>query len=265
MPLRQEVSTRSASPTIGMFCGSWGGKKSKLEILSSRLWKMMPLSTDSPWLCGIRATPPSSRACGVLSVLAVLVLTATGCTRKTPVGPREVGVASWYGHPFDGRLTASGEVYDMEKQTAAHRTLPFGTVVRVLNTVNRQTTEVRINDRGPYVQNRIIDLSHAAAQALSMPGTATVQLEIISTVPAATRDADQFAVQIGAFTDRVQAEQLRSEMQKKYGAARLVFREGDQMWRVRVGMEPILESASRLAEQLNQNGDAFVVRVDPEQ
>jgi rare lipoprotein A (peptidoglycan hydrolase) len=117
----------------------------------------------------MRATPPSSRACGVLSVLVILVFTITGCTRKTLAGQPEVGVASWYGHPFDGRLTASGEVYAMEKLTAAHRTLPFGTVVRVLNTANQQTTEVRINDRGPYVQNRIIDLSHAAAQAIGMP------------------------------------------------------------------------------------------------
>jgi rare lipoprotein A len=192
-------------------------------------------------------------------------LTVTACTRKTPAGQQEVGVASWYGHPFDGRLTASGEVYNMEKLTAAHRTLPFGTVVRVLNTANQQTTEVRINDRGPYVQNRVIDLSHAAAQAISMPGTATVQLEIISTVPAATRGADLFAVLIGAFTDRGQAEQLRSEMQKKYGVARLVFREGDQTWRVQVGLEPTIESANQLAEQLNKTGDVFVVRVDPEQ
>src|SRR5215469_791417 len=203
MPLRQEVNARSASPTIGGSCSVHAGeqKPQDLELLSCRLWEMMSLSTDSPWPCEIRATPPSSRACGVLSVLVILVLTATGCSRKPPVVPPEVGVASWYGHPFDGRLTASGEVYDMEKLTAAHRTLPFGTVVRVLNTVNQQTTEVRINDRGPYVQNRIIDLSHAAAQAVSMPGTATVQLEIISTVPARTRDADQFAVQIGGFTD----------------------------------------------------------------
>jgi rare lipoprotein A len=148
--------------------------------------------------------------------------------------------------------------------TAAHRTLALGTVVRVTSLVNQKTAEVRINDRGPFVQHRIIDLSHAAAQTISMPGTANVRLEVISTPP--TRGADLFAVQVGAFSDRAQAEQLRSTMEQKYGTATLVFRAGDQTWRVLVGLQPTPESANALAEQLNkETGPAFVVRVDPEQ
>jgi rare lipoprotein A len=205
----------------------------------------------------------SGRIVNLLSILLVITLACASCTKKTHEVPKQVGVASWYGHPFDGRLTANGEVYNMEKMTAAHRTLPFGTVVRVQSLVNQRTTEVTVNDRGPYVKDRIIDLSHAAAQAISMPGTATVRLEVISTPP--TRGADVFAVQIGAFAQRPEAEQVRAEMQKKYGVATLVFRDGDQTWRVLVGFEPTIEGAKALAAQLSKTGDAFVVRVDTEQ
>jgi len=98
----------------------------------------------------------------------------------------EVGLASWYGHPYHGRSSASGEIYDMEQFTAAHRTLPFGTLVRVVNLDNEKSVEVRINDRGPFVDDRVIDLSHAAAQAIGMigPGTARVRVEVIQ-APAA--------------------------------------------------------------------------------
>jgi len=90
-------------------------------------------------------------------------------------------LASWYGHPYHGRQAANGEIYDMEKLTAAHRTLPFDTLVRVENLTNRKTVEVRITDRGPFVGERIIDLSHAAARAIELvgPGTARVRLEVL--------------------------------------------------------------------------------------
>ncbi len=92
------------------------------------------------------------------------------------------GIASWYGEEFNGRLTASGEVYDMYKMTAAHKTLPLGTVVKVTNEDNGKTVEVTINDRGPYVKGRIIDLSKTAGRAIGMreAGTARVKLEVVS-------------------------------------------------------------------------------------
>ncbi len=92
------------------------------------------------------------------------------------------GIASWYGEEFNGRLTASGEVYDMYKMTAAHKTLPLGTVVKVTNEENGKAVEVTINDRGPYVKGRIIDLSKTAGRAIGMreAGTARVRLEIVS-------------------------------------------------------------------------------------
>ncbi len=90
--------------------------------------------------------------------------------RAQPVGTAERGLASWYGHPYHGRPAADGEIYDMEKLVAAHRTLPFQTMVRVRNVANDKTVDVRIIDRGPFVAGRIIDLSHAAAVAIGLIG-----------------------------------------------------------------------------------------------
>jgi rare lipoprotein A (peptidoglycan hydrolase) len=151
-----------------------------------------------------------------LWVASVIFLSLVSCKSK-PAQPTQdglTGIASWYGVPFNGRATASGEIYDMEKLTAAHRTLPLGTVVEVNRTDNGLKVQVKINDRGPFVQGRIIDLSHAAAQTISMPGIANVQLKIIS--QPATRGVDMFAVQVGSFADRASAEQLREQMQAKF-------------------------------------------------
>src|SRR4051794_39742623 len=147
----------------------------------------------------------------------------------------ETGVASWYGHPYHGRIAANGERYDMEQMTAAHRTLPFNTWVRVINLLNDKAVEVRITDRGPFVGNRIIDLSHAAAKAIELigPGVAKVRLEITS-MPETARTG-VYAVQVGAFRVKENAERERIRMAAKYGAAKLVMREGTPvLWRVLV-------------------------------
>jgi len=125
----------------------------------------------------------------VLTFAAVILC---GCAHKkharipvpppaVQVGQTETGLASWYGHPYHGRQAANGEIYDMEKLTAAHRTLPFNTWVRVENLSNDKFVEVRITDRGPYVNGRILDLSRAAAVQLGMEhgGLAHVQVEIV--------------------------------------------------------------------------------------
>ena len=114
-------------------------------------------------------------------------LLASGCAKhvgvahSVPVGHSETGLASWYGDPYHGRQTASGEIYDMNEWTAAHRTLPFGTWVEVTNLTNAKRVSVRITDRGPFVDGRIIDLSRAAAKQIDMigPGTARVRLKVI--------------------------------------------------------------------------------------
>jgi rare lipoprotein A len=121
----------------------------------------------------------------VLVGLVGFLLAACTCLPKgqadLDVGMKERGIASWYGRDFNGWLTASGETYNMEALTGAHRTLPLGTVVRVTNVENGKQVRVRINDRGPYVNGRIIDLSHAAAEKLGMTelGISAVSLEVI--------------------------------------------------------------------------------------
>src|ERR1051326_6396248 len=131
-------------------------------------------------------------------------------------GYTETGVASWYGHPYHGRAAANGEVYDMETLVAAHRTLPFETWVRVTNLSNNRSVEVRIIDRGPFVGGRVIDLSHAAANVIDMigPGTAQVRMEVIRTPDYAT--PAEFAVQVGAYRERANAERLRERMADRY-------------------------------------------------
>jgi rare lipoprotein A len=209
------------------------------------------------------------KGCSILSPIAVLAfisLTSISCNRKAspPESEVQAGVASWYGHPFDGRLTANGEIYDMEKMTAAHRTLPFGTVLRVERLDNGKMTEVRINDRGPFVKDRIIDLSHGAAQAISMPGVANVRLHVIRTPP--TRAADAFAVQVGAFSQRSEADQFRAQLERKYGSASLIYRDRDRTWCVLVGIQTSVEGANALAAELDKGATpAFVVRLDSPQ
>src|SRR4029077_6506050 len=162
------------------------------------------------------------RATPVTLALPLAIFVLAGCARKHHVAASassppqirsgETGVASWYGKPYHGRAAANGEIYDMEKLSAAHRTLPFNTWVRVYDLDNNKTVEVRIIDRGPFVDGRIIDLSHAAAESISMigPGTARVRMEVIA-VPAGVA-APIYVVQVGAFQDRATAERIRAEM-----------------------------------------------------
>lgn len=181
-------------------------------------------------------------------------------------GSTESGVASWYGPPYHGRQAAGGEIYDMETLVAAHRTLPFNTWVRVVNLTNQKAIDVRIIDRGPFVGGRIIDLSKAAARAIDMigPGTAQVRVEVLR-APVPTPGI--FAVQLGVFTNRGNAERLRDRMQSMYGSARMVERPGDPtVWRVLVGAEPTEEDARnlerRIRQETSEKNGSLIVRVD---
>jgi rare lipoprotein A len=181
------------------------------------------------------------------------------------VATTEVGYASWYGDPYHGRRAANGEVYDKNQMTAAHRTLPFETVVKVTSLENERSVAVRITDRGPFVKGRIIDLSLAAAQELAMvgPGTALVRLEVLS-----GRDfngSQRYAVQVGAFRDRPAAEQLQRRLASRYGNAYVEDYPSDNglFYRVRVGPKPSLPEAQQLASQLqSERLPTFVVRLD---
>jgi len=186
-----------------------------------------------------------------------------------PIIQGETGIASWYGHPFHGRQTASGEIYNMYDMTAAHRTLPFGSEVRVHDLENGRDVQVRINDRGPFVEGRIIDLSFAAAQAMGMPATALVRLEILGTeTPESVASAAGiFGVQVGAFRDRENAERLKAAIARRFGPVSIqTFDRGDAVfYRVRVGRESTEEGAAQLGRELQQAGlatEIFVIRLD---
>jgi rare lipoprotein A len=159
-----------------------------------------------------------------VSALIIALLAACGGRKPKPtrlpppmpakVGATQQGIASWYGHPYHGRRTSNGEVYDMNKLTAAHLSLPFDTWLRVTNLSNRRDTEVRINDRGPFVKGRIIDLSRAAAEEIEMigPGTVRIRLEIIQ----APNTQSAYVVQIGSFGRRENAEQHNKRPDSSY-------------------------------------------------
>jgi rare lipoprotein A len=188
-------------------------------------------------------------------------------------------MASWYGTQFHGRKTSSGEIYDMEKFTAAHRTLPLGTYVKVKRTDGKgESVVVKINDRGPFVDNRVIDLSRAAGRQLDMleEGVAPVVVtalgeevlrgkpDEITLRPRYDYNKGSFSVQVGAFTVRENAQRLVRRMKLQYGAADLsLFEQEDiSFFRVRVGNFRTQEEAEAFKEKLVRSGEfesAFVV------
>ena len=160
-------------------------------------------------------------------------------------GFTEKGIASWYGEPYHGRRTASGEVYDMHRMTAAHKTLPFGSVVKVTRRDTGADVKVRVNDRGPFIEGRIIDLSYAAAKKIGLDndGVAPVKIKVvgreeIQPVPppmtAAGESHGCFWVQVGAFTDRDNAAGAEMELERS-GEEAVVLEGVAGLWRVRVG------------------------------
>jgi peptidoglycan lytic transglycosylase len=182
-----------------------------------------------------------------------------------PPGYTEEGNASWYGEPFHGRRASNGEIYDMYKLTAAHRTLPFETMVRVTNLSNGKSTVVRITDRGPFVDNRIIDLSLAAAREVDsvVAGVVPVRVEVLGGVDPT---AGYFTVQVGAFRGRGNAERLRDRLSASYSP--IFIQEYDSpdgvFYRVRVGRISGEDAAHQFGEQLHGRDGftSFVTRLD---
>jgi rare lipoprotein A len=177
----------------------------------------------------------------------------------------EEGNASWYGAPFHGRRASNGEIYDMNKLTAAHRTMAFGTMVKVTNLTNGKSAVVRITDRGPFVDNRIIDLSMAAARAIESigPGVVPVRLEVIS---GADPFGGFFTVQVGAFKEQANAERLRARLNELYPPSTIQQVDLDEgtFYRVRAGKVSGEQAAQKFAEDLRvkEGFHAMVIRLD---
>ncbi len=184
----------------------------------------------------------------------------------TPGNP-QLGVASWYGPGFHGERTSSGEVYDQEELTAAHPTLPLGTLVRVTNLDTHRSVDVRINDRGPFVKDRAIDLSHAAAHAIGMlgPGTAAVRIDVIER-PAGGFSRVAYCVQVGAFREEEKARALRADLVDQYDRVYIspVLTRADRLYRVRVGPYPERSAAEHCASALERSGVTAVVAEEPQ-
>jgi rare lipoprotein A len=241
----------------------------------------------------------------LIGICAFLVIWSFGCARNTPTsqppppskpgqpkpykvlgkwyqplphseGFKQRGLASWYGRDFHGKKTSNGEIYNMYAMTAAHKTLPLGTYVRVQNLENNRSAVVRINDRGPFVRGRIIDLSYTAAKEIGIVGPGTARVEVValgkrSTVSggsSSTYTADDyysgnFTFQVGAFLSRENAEKQRHQLSQRYKNAHItVYDRGDQIfYRVRVGRFTSLEEAVEQEKILIQDGftDAILV------
>jgi len=178
----------------------------------------------------------------------------------------QVGVASWYGPTFYGKPTASGDIFRKNELTAAHRTLPLGTRVRVQNLNNNKQVDVLINDRGPFVEGRIIDLSWLAAKKIDMLGKGTAPVRITPLNGAAFAQEIQqasYAIQVGTFIHKKDAITFMNHL-KAYSHRRVVtsYYRGGQVYRIRVGLYPTLNLAHAAASKLKKSlGEAFVVKL----
>lgn len=189
-------------------------------------------------------------------------------------GYQETGIASWYGQPFHGRKTSNGERYNMHEMTAAHKTLPMGTTLLVRNLDNKKETVVRINDRGPFVRGRVIDLSYLAAKKLGIVHRGTTRVQLIALtdqdpgqphIPYKDLHQGKFFVQVGAFSKKSNALRLQERF-KNFGHQTIVRKHKRQsanslLYRVQVYAGTSLEIAARAEEALIEHGysGAFVV------
>lgn len=167
----------------------------------------------------------------------------------------QYGVASWYGGEFHGRATSSGEIYDMYQLTCAHNTLPLGTTVMVTNLENGRSLELKVNDRGPFVKERIIDVSYAASQMLGIwsKGTAPVKVEVLNL---AIEPVLRYTLQVGSFTDEMNAQKLAEQLRRNFENVHVstVETPTQKYHRVRIGQFDTKEAALIIAEKLSQLG-----------
>jgi rare lipoprotein A len=221
----------------------------------------------------------------LLAVLLVLTALGSGCAHRQPQqvttapeepppkiekGATEKGLASWYGEPYHGRLTASSEVYDMHDMTAAHRTLPFGTLVEVTRRDTGADVEVRVNDRGPFIRGRIIDLSYAAAKRIGLDrdGVAPVRIRVVGVGKPPKKQTGESArtamqpegevclwIQVGAFGDIDNARRAERRLEDA-GESAVIIEGPGGLHRVRVGPFDRAVDAERALERIRPDWPA---------
>lgn len=173
--------------------------------------------------------------------------------------PRSVtGIASWYGPGFDGHRTSSGSIYNQQDLSAASMLFPLGTQLAVTNLANGQSVEVLVNDHGPYVNGRDLDLSHRAAEVLGIikPGTARVRMDVLTTPPGGPAVGPRYFVQVGSFTDAANAQRLQAVLKRYYDDVRVVeaTSAANRYYRVRMGMFADRASAEQRALTMSRIG-----------
>ncbi len=184
-------------------------------------------------------------------------------------GFSQTGRASWYGKKFHGRKTANGETYNMYALTAAHKTLPLGTWLHVENLENGKDIKVRVNDRGPFVGQRIIDLSYKAAVGIDMTGNGTARVRIKAIDKPVNKKQDlaeskpavieNYSTQVGSFSEKINAERFSSELSQIYKDVHLTLENG--VYKVRVGRYPLRKDADKTKEKLKMAGyTVFIVQ-----
>ena len=178
----------------------------------------------------------------------------------------QIGTASWYGSDYHKRKAANGEIYDMHQLTAAHLTLPLNSIARVTNLSTHESVLVRITDRGPFVADRIVDLSMEAARRISLyrQGLATVKLDVLQS-PAKIDEGGRWAVQIGGFGDEQTATQVKDKLERRYHTAKVLDFKGPRNdWWVRVRvLDDDKKRAQALAhENTTPEGGIYLVRID---
>jgi rare lipoprotein A len=218
-----------------------------------------PSNTAPPAIAGNAPIAPTTTNPGVTSA-ADLAFVAS----HAPVWS-ETGTASWYGPPYNKRRGANGQIYDQDAMTAAHRTLPLNSLIRVTNLRTGQQAVLHVTDRGPFVPGRVLDLSMASAKVLGLyvAGTGTVRIDVFA-VPAPIESGGRWCVQIGAFKDEDEAEKLRSHLSRKYQSANVIEFTGPTGHWVRI--RPFRDDKSRAVEIAHElkpsEGEAYLVRLD---
>jgi rare lipoprotein A len=193
----------------------------------------------------------------LLSILCSVIL-LTSCAGKSYFrsGNVQKGLASWYGSDFHGKLTSTGEIYNMHAMTAAHKTLPFGAYVRVINLNNGKSIVVRINDRGPFIKGRIIDLSYAAAKKLGLDisGVAPVKIKVLKKY-SPKKSSQKFSIQVGSFISKKNAKILKRKLQKNYRNVYIskIKASSKTFYRVRIKARSV-KSAEKIAKKLMKQG-----------
>jgi rare lipoprotein A len=177
----------------------------------------------------------------------------------------EEGTASWYGPPYNKRAGANGQIFDQDAMTAAHRTLPMGSLIVVTNEQTGQSAVMRVTDRGPFVQGRVLDLSKASAKAIGvyLPGTGHVRIDVYQT-PKPMEPGGRWCVQIGAFQHERKAEKLRDQLEDEYANSNVIDFQGPTGYWVRIRPQgDNRQQAERIAQRLRPaEGDAYLVRLD---